>query len=344
MKGIDVHGFRKPHRCEAEAQGVPPAMIDKQMGHDGLRAQEAREDYRLIAGSKTGRKFYLDINSRLFDAGKSATAVRELLEEGMKAVLEEDPGLRVVFKEFPILGPDSFVAARAALASRNQDPAKYLEFHIALMSTRGRLTQPRILEIAADVGFDTERLVSDMAAPEFAAAIERNLALARAVCPVVVTYNNGVALQRRCERAWANIDVSLKQRWDQLPNLVSAVKGQMGFEQEVLEEVTLLRAGGGRSGGGGRPGGERIGRQPGALSGEPQPARGRGMRRAGIGHRDHRRVRRSPRRRNRRSRRWGGAVGRVGRRNRSRRLAEPGRGPGGGDARRGRAPCRGSSL
>ncbi len=99
----------------------------------------------------------------------------------MKAVLEEDPGLRVVFKEFPILGPDSFVAARAALASRKQDPAKYLEFHIALMSTRGRLTQPRILEIARDVGFDTERLVADMAAPEFAATIERNLALARAL-------------------------------------------------------------------------------------------------------------------------------------------------------------------
>ncbi len=99
----------------------------------------------------------------------------------MTAVLEEDPGLRVVYKEFPILGLDSIVAARAALASRNQDPAKYLEFHTALMSTRGRLTQLRILEIARDVGFDAERLVADMAAPEFAATIERNLALALAL-------------------------------------------------------------------------------------------------------------------------------------------------------------------
>ncbi len=99
----------------------------------------------------------------------------------MTAVLEEDPGLRVVYKEFPILGPESVLAARAAVASRNQDPAKYVEFHDALMSSRGRLTQPRILEIAGDVGFDTERLVADMAAPEFAAAIERNLALARAL-------------------------------------------------------------------------------------------------------------------------------------------------------------------
>jgi LemA protein len=59
---------------------------------------------------------------------------------------------------------------------------------------------------------------------------------------VVVTYNNVVSLQRRCERAWANIDVSLKQRHDQLPNLVSAVRSAMAFEEQVLEAVTKARA------------------------------------------------------------------------------------------------------
>ena len=68
------------------------------------------------------------------------------------------------------------------------------------------------------------------------------LALVLAVFLVVITYNNVIALQRRCERAWANIDVSLKQRWDQLPNLVAAVKGAMDFEAQVLDEVTRLRA------------------------------------------------------------------------------------------------------
>ena len=96
-------------------------------------------------------------------------------------MLDDDPGLRIVFKEFPILGPDSIVAARAALASRNQDPGKYLEFHAALMSTRGRLTQSRILAIARDVGFETERLVTDMDSPEVTAMLERNLALAGAL-------------------------------------------------------------------------------------------------------------------------------------------------------------------
>lgn len=59
----------------------------------------------------------------------------------------------------------------------------------------------------------------------------------------IVTYNNVIALQRRCQRAWANIDVALKQRYDQLPNLVAAVKGVMQFEERVLDEVTEARAG-----------------------------------------------------------------------------------------------------
>ena len=59
---------------------------------------------------------------------------------------------------------------------------------------------------------------------------------------VVATYNDVIALERRIDKAWANIDVALKQRWDELPNLVAAVRGVMSFEQGVLAEVTRLRA------------------------------------------------------------------------------------------------------
>jgi LemA protein len=58
---------------------------------------------------------------------------------------------------------------------------------------------------------------------------------------VFVTYNEVVALIQRIDKAWANIDVALKQRFDELPNLVAAVRGVMGFEQEVLTNVTRLR-------------------------------------------------------------------------------------------------------
>jgi LemA protein len=59
---------------------------------------------------------------------------------------------------------------------------------------------------------------------------------------VFITYNQVVALQRRVDRALANIEVALKQRHDELPNLVAAVRGVLGFERAVLTEVTRLRA------------------------------------------------------------------------------------------------------
>jgi LemA protein len=77
---------------------------------------------------------------------------------------------------------------------------------------------------------------------QFAVGVGVLLALVLLVFLVVITYNNVVALQRRCQRAWANIDVALKQRYDQLPNLVAAVRGAMQFEEQVLEEVTQARA------------------------------------------------------------------------------------------------------
>lgn len=59
---------------------------------------------------------------------------------------------------------------------------------------------------------------------------------------VLASYNAVVALRQRIDKAWANIDVVLKQRHDQLPNLVASVRGLMTYEQDVLTRVTQLRA------------------------------------------------------------------------------------------------------
>src|SRR6478609_3613637 len=59
---------------------------------------------------------------------------------------------------------------------------------------------------------------------------------------VVASYNAVVALRQRIDKAWSNIDVVLKQRHDQLPNLVAAVRGLMDFERDVLTRVTEARA------------------------------------------------------------------------------------------------------
>jgi len=92
---------------------------------------------------------------------------------------EADPDLRLVYKEFPILGPGSQFAARAALASRRQ--GKYVPFHNALMQATEQVTEESVIETAGEVGLDIEQLRADMQAPTIQAAIARNLQLADAL-------------------------------------------------------------------------------------------------------------------------------------------------------------------
>lgn len=97
----------------------------------------------------------------------------------LKRLLEEDDDIRLVYKEFPILGPDSVFAARAALAARGQ--GKYVAFHDALMRLEDGLDEAAVMEVARGVGLDTDRLRRDMAAPEIDAVLERNFRLANAL-------------------------------------------------------------------------------------------------------------------------------------------------------------------
>lgn len=90
-----------------------------------------------------------------------------------------DPQLRVVYKEFPILGPNSTFAAKASLAAHKQ--GKYVAFHRALYQVRGNVDPSKVIEVAATVGLDVDRLKADMEHPAIAALIEKNLALAHAL-------------------------------------------------------------------------------------------------------------------------------------------------------------------
>ncbi len=81
-----------------------------------------------------------------------------------------------------------------------------------------------------------------MTPPEFVAIAAVGLVIALAVFIGLSNFNAVIALQQRADKAWANIDVVLKQRHDMLPNLVSAVRGLMAYEQGVLTAVTEARA------------------------------------------------------------------------------------------------------
>jgi protein-disulfide isomerase len=95
----------------------------------------------------------------------------------MLEVQKEDPRVRIAWKELPILGPTSEIAARAAMAAKRQD--KYLEFHLAVMSNRGPLTDERIFQLAAKAGVDVARLKRDMGDPAIEKYLQETLLLAQ---------------------------------------------------------------------------------------------------------------------------------------------------------------------
>jgi protein-disulfide isomerase len=97
----------------------------------------------------------------------------------LQTLLKEDRNLRFVYKEMPVLGPASVVAAHAALAAQRQ--GKYEAFHTAMMGTKGQITEETVYKVAGSVGLDVDRLKQDMAAPEIEQALKANLALADAL-------------------------------------------------------------------------------------------------------------------------------------------------------------------
>jgi protein-disulfide isomerase len=94
------------------------------------------------------------------------------LEPELRQVVQDDGKVRLVLKDWPILGPPSVTAARMALASKYQD--KFIQTHEALIGINSKLTEPRISELLAGAGIDMDRLTRDFSAN--AAAIDAILA------------------------------------------------------------------------------------------------------------------------------------------------------------------------
>ena len=94
------------------------------------------------------------------------------IEPELRQVVHDDGKVRLVLKDWPILGPASVTAARMVLASKYQD--KFIQAHDALIGINSKLTEPRISELLAGAGIEMDRLTRDLAAN--AAAIDAILA------------------------------------------------------------------------------------------------------------------------------------------------------------------------
>lgn len=138
------------HRAHAEGAEADPAAASRQLTS---KAESAAGGFAFGASQNAAKVVVVDFFD--YHCGPCKRATHELF-----ALADRERDVRFVFKEMPVLSPESRAAARAALAARGQ--GRYREFHLALMSTSGVLTESRVIAIAGKVGLDTARLRQDM--------------------------------------------------------------------------------------------------------------------------------------------------------------------------------------
>jgi protein-disulfide isomerase len=152
---------------ECHAAELPPAADQTVIAH-----REALQNDRAspVLGNPNGDVTIVEF----FDY---ACSYCKAVEPRLESALRSDPHVKLILKEFPILTPESLIAARASLASSRQH--KYRQFHEALMAYRGPWEEEAIFSTARGVGLNIDRLRKDMAAPSIANEIIENFNLAR---------------------------------------------------------------------------------------------------------------------------------------------------------------------
>jgi protein-disulfide isomerase len=124
-------------------------------------------------GNKDGDVTFVEFFD--YNCGYCKRAMTDMLD-----LMKNDPKLKVVLKEFPVLSDGSVDAAKVAVAVRMQDPTgqKYLDFHQKLLGGRGPADKARAIAAAKEAGLDTAKIEKDLASPEVKATIEENFKLA----------------------------------------------------------------------------------------------------------------------------------------------------------------------
>jgi protein-disulfide isomerase len=165
----------------------PKVLVEAMRALEQKRRDEASAAQR-EAVKKSTKELYEDTDSFVAGNPRGDVTIVEFFDyhcpyckqakPELDAAIKRDGKVRVILKELPVLGPDSVLASRAAIAVLRGQPAKYLAMHNGLMESRGTLTEPVIMQVAREAGVDTNRLKLDMADPRVGATIERNLKLA----------------------------------------------------------------------------------------------------------------------------------------------------------------------
>ncbi len=153
-------------REQAEAEARKKEALVSRMG------EIENDGYSFVAGNPNGDVTIVEF----FDY--RCPYCKRSFPDLMKTVAD-DGNIRLVKKEFPILGEQSILASRAAIAAIKQ--GKYIELHSAMMQAQGSLTMDRVMSYAVEVGLDTDQLAKDMQSEEITAGLRQTYDLAKAL-------------------------------------------------------------------------------------------------------------------------------------------------------------------
>ena len=168
-------------------QEVIQEMERRQAQADAEKHREAIKETRANASSIRGGRSSSAIRRATSPWSSSSTTIAASAASALTDKLElikTDPKLRLVLKEFPVLGEGSTQAAQVAVAVRMQDKTggkKYLEFHQKMFASRGQIDKARALAVVREIGLDAARAERDMASDEVQATLEEGFKLAEAL-------------------------------------------------------------------------------------------------------------------------------------------------------------------
>jgi protein-disulfide isomerase len=171
-----VHDYLVSH--PEVLQEVAAELEKKQAAADADRAKSALAQYhkeifssphQVTLGNPNGNVTLVEFFD--YNCGYCKRTLPDMVN-----LLKTDSNLKVVLKEFPVLGPGSVEAAKVAVAVRMQDPGnqKYLAFHLKLLGGRGAADRARALAAARDAGVDMTRLDNDLKSPEIEATLDES--------------------------------------------------------------------------------------------------------------------------------------------------------------------------
>jgi len=151
---------------QAEAQQAAQAGAVKETRQSLLNASHS-----YVVGNPSGDVTLVEFFD--YNCGYCKKALADV-----QTLVKSDPKLRVVLKDFPVLGPDSVEASRVSLAAKNQlQGQKLFDYHVKVMDTRGRVNGERAMAVAKEMGLDMARLQKDMESPDTRKALQENMEL-----------------------------------------------------------------------------------------------------------------------------------------------------------------------